>query len=145
MDPLDAQLEHLSVLTGAWASVARHPMLPGDVIRGRATFEWLDGGRRFLVWRAHHEHPDVPDGISVMGVTDDELRMHYFDSRGVHRLYSVSAGPGTWRFWRNARDLSQRFVGTVTDGGATMVCRGEMSRDGGEWEEDLELTYRRAT
>ena len=139
MDPL----EHLAVLAGAWTIEGRHPLLPDAAISGRATFEWLDGGR-FLIARSHYDHPEIPDAVTVTGVVDDRLSMHYFDSRGVHRLYRVSASPGEWRFWRDDPDLAQRFVGTFSDDGRTITGRGSMARDGGDWEDDLQLTYRRA-
>jgi hypothetical protein len=88
-----AQLELLGALTGARTTEGRHPLLPGDAITGRATFEWLDGGQ-FLIQRSHYDHPQIPDAVTVTGVVDDRLSMHYFDSRGVHRLYSGGRGPG---------------------------------------------------
>ena len=137
------ELEHLAPLVGTWTTEGRHPLLPGQAITGRATFEWLDG-ERFLVQRSHYDHPDIPDAVAVTGVVDDRLSMHYFDSRGVHRVYSVSASPGEWRFWRDDPGFRQRFVGTFSDDGRTITGQGAMARDGGDWEDDLQLTYRRA-
>ena len=141
-----AQLELLHALTGTWTTEGSHPLLPGAVLRGRATFEWLDGGK-FLIWRSHYDHPEIPDAVAVTGVTDDQLSMHYFDTRGVHRVYSVDMAPGTtpltWRFWRDEPSFSQRFTGTFNDAGDTLTSRGQFSRDGLTWEDDLALTYRR--
>jgi hypothetical protein len=120
-----------------------HPShAPTAVIHGRATFEWLDG-RRFLIWRSHYDHPEIPDAIAITGVTNDQLSMHYFDFRGVYRVYSVSMSPGTWRFSLDAPGLSQRFTGTFSDDGNTITGRGQFSRDGASWEYDLALTYRK--
>jgi hypothetical protein len=143
-DTPGSRLELLRALTGTWTTEGSHPMLPDAVIRGRATFEWLDGGR-FLIWRSSSEHPDIPDAIAVIGVTDDELSMHYFDSRGVHRVYLVDAAPGAWRFWRDDPGFAQRFTGTFSDDGDSIDTRGQLSRDGKTWEDDLALTYRRTT
>jgi hypothetical protein len=141
-----AQLELLRALTGTWTTEGSHPLLPGAVLRGRATFEWLDGGR-FLIWRSHCDHPDIPDAIAVLGVTDEQLSMHYFDTRGVHRVYSVDVAAGatplTWRFWRDDAGFSQRFTGTFSAAGDTLATRGQFSRDGTTWEDDLALSYRR--
>ncbi|MDQ1660395.1 MAG: hypothetical protein QOJ68_375 [Blastococcus sp.] len=136
------QLELLRALVGTWTTEGAHPLLPDEAIHGEATFEWLDGDR-FLIMRSHYDHPEIPDGITVTGVTDDQLSMHYFDSRGVHRIYSVGMTPGTWRFWLDAPGFSQRFTGTFSDDGTTITGRGQLSRDGGAWEDDLALTYRR--
>jgi hypothetical protein len=105
-------------------------------------FEWLDGGR-FLIWRSHYDHPEIPDAIAITGVTDGQLSMHYFDSRGVYRMYSVSMSPGTWRFSRDAPGFSQRFTGTFSDDGSTITGHGQLSRDGASWDDDLALTYRK--
>jgi hypothetical protein len=137
-----SELELLGALVGTWTTEGRHPLLPA-AIRGRATFEWLEGGT-FLVFRSHYDHPEIPDALAVMGVIEGELSMQYFDARGVHRVYSVAMSPGTWRFWRDDADFSQRFTGTFSDDGDTITGRGEMSRDGTTWEGDLALTYRRA-
>jgi hypothetical protein len=139
------ELEGWGRLIGRWETEGSHPMLPGEAIRGASTFEWLEG-RQFVIWRSHYEHPEIPDAITIVGVTDGQLRMHYFDSRGVYRVYSVSLDQTGWRYWRDAPapdDLSQRFTGTFSDDGDTITGRGQLSRDGRTWEDDLELTYRR--
>jgi hypothetical protein len=136
------QLEFLRALTGTWTTEGSHPLLPGADIRGNATFDWLDGGR-FLICRSHYDHPDIPDAIAVTGVIDDHLSMQYFDSRGVHRVYSVSMAPETWSFWRDGPDFAQRFTGTFSENGDTITGHGQLSRNGTTWEEDLALTYRR--
>lgn len=46
------QTHHLELqgwqrLVGRWATEATHPGLPGTVITGRATFEWLEDSQRF--------------------------------------------------------------------------------------------------
>src|SRR5215216_5149210 len=117
-------LEHLDALVGEWETEATHPYLPGTTIRGRATFEWLEGGF-FLIWRAAYEHPDIPNSIAILGCDDsggepsEGCSMHYFDSRGVSRVYGVSADEGVWRFWRDWPGFSQRYVGRFSDDGNT--------------------------
>ncbi len=48
-----------------------------------------------------------------------------------------------WKWWRNVPAFSQRFTGTIVDGGRTIIGKGELSKDGSSWEKDLELTYKR--
>ncbi|HEY2521787.1 MAG TPA: pyridoxamine 5'-phosphate oxidase family protein [Streptosporangiaceae bacterium] len=131
-------------LIGRWATEGSHPLLPGDAIRGQATFEWLPG-RRFVVQRSHYDHPDIPDATAIIGVTGEHLRMHYFDNRGVYRVYEVSLEPGQWRFWRDDPGFGQRFTGVFSADGGTITGQGEMCRDGSTWEPDLALTYRRTS
>jgi hypothetical protein len=93
---------------------------------------------------------DFPDPIAVVGDTRDEsateggLSMHYFDSRGVHRVYRLSMDEGVLKIWRDAPGFSQRFSGTVADGGDTIDGLWQVSRDDSTWDDDLEITYRRS-
>jgi hypothetical protein len=68
----------------------------------------------------------------------------YFDERGVSRKYdvTVTGNQVVWR--RDEAGFAQRSTMTLDDGGNTIVGKGEMSRDGGAWEDDLMLTYVRA-
>jgi hypothetical protein len=92
MDEADprAKLEPFQALIGEWTIEMTHPIVEDMVIRGRVTYEWLEGGR-FLIQRSVNEHPDFPDSLCVIGVMEGEndLSMQYFDSRGVHRVYAI--------------------------------------------------------
>jgi hypothetical protein len=153
-------LVRLGRLVGTWATEATHPALPGVVVHGTAVIEWLEG-ERFLVHRARTDHPDFPDSISIIGVTDTDrvddqsdqgsgldpdttLSMHYFDSRGVFRVYGVSLDDKAWRLWRDAPGFSQRFAGAFTDGGNSIDGRWQLCRDDVAWDDDLEIIYRRS-
>jgi hypothetical protein len=47
------------------------------------------------------------------------------------------------RWWRDGPEFSQRYTFTFSDDGDTITSQGEMSKDGVEWEPDLNLTYTR--
>lgn len=138
----DPSLEHLDVLVGEWSTVATHQALPGEVIRGRSTFEWLPG-RRIMIWRAAYEHAQIPDSIAILGCYDDACTMHYFDERGVSRVFTFATEPGRWRYWRDWPGFSQRFEGKISSDGNTIEGATELNRDGSTWEPDLPITYRR--
>jgi hypothetical protein len=136
-------LDHLDALVGEWSIDATHQAMPGEAIRGRATFEWLPG-RRILIWRTAYEHPQIPDSISVLGCYEDETcTMHYFDERGVRRVFTFAAEPGRWRYWNDTPGFSQRFAGTFSGDGNTLEGVVELSRDGSTWEADLPIRYSR--
>ena len=137
-------LQPLSVLVGTWKTVGTHPLVPDTTFHGRTSFAWIEGGA-FLIMRSQIDEPEIPSGIAVFGSDDKagECWMLYFDERGVSRRYEVSLRDNIWRMWRDSPEFSQRSVGTVSDDGRTIVSRGEMSRDGGPWEADLQLTYTR--
>jgi hypothetical protein len=129
-------------LTGRWATEATHPLLPGTVVSGEATFEWLED-QQFLVQRSHFEHPDIPDALVVIGTLDGKPTMHYFDPRGVHRIFSVELTPDTWRYWNDTPGFAQRFTGRFV-GDDVIDGEAELSRDdGASWQPDLAITYRR--
>lgn len=137
-------LQPLRALVGMWNTLGTHPLVPGKTFHGRTSFTWIEGGA-FLLMRSEVDEPEIPSGIAVFG-TDDatgECSMLYFDERGVSRRYETRVRGNEWRWWRNASEFSQRFVGTIAADGRTIVCGGEYSRDGEHWEPDLALTYER--
>jgi hypothetical protein len=156
--PTEPALDPLRRLVGTWTTEATHPALPGVVVHGTAAVEWLQG-ERFLIYRAANDHPDFPDSISIIGDTEHDrveegraapppeargaLTMHYFDSRGVFRIYETTVDDRRWRLWRDAPGFSQRFTGTFSDDGATIVGRWQLSTDDVSWDDDLAITYRR--
>jgi hypothetical protein len=137
-------LRPLSVLVGTWSTTGMHPLVPGTTFHGRTSFAWIEGGA-FLMMRSQIDEPEIPNGIAVFG-TDDatgESSMLYFDERGVSRRYEVSLRNNVWKWWRDDPKFSQRFTGTISGDGRTIVSSGELSRDGARWEPDLALTYTR--
>ena len=151
---MNADLQKLGKrLVGRWTTEAPHPYLPGADIRGSSEIGWL-AGERFLVSRSSYDHPDIPDSISVIGDTDG-LRMHYFDSRGVYRIYEVAVTTDGWvtamgrdapagSFASPDESFSQRMTYTFEDGDRAISGKGRLSHDDVTWEDDLQITYRRA-
>jgi tRNA-Thr(GGU) m(6)t(6)A37 methyltransferase TsaA len=137
-------VEALAALVGEWEIEMTHPSVPSTVVHGRATVEWLEG-ERFLIHRSRNEHPDFPDSISVIGSMGGGLAFQYFDSRGVHRVYGMSMDGDVWRLWRVDPSFRQRFTGRLLDGGATLSGQWELAEGGGDYVDDLQITYRRMT
>ncbi len=137
-------LKPLSVLVGKWDTVGTHLLIPDTTLHGHTSFEWLEGGA-FLIMHSEIDEPGIPSGIAVFGSDDstEELFMLYFDERGVSRKYEVTLHDNLWKWWRNAPGFSQRYTGTITDNGNTIIGKGELSKDGSTWEKDLDLTYTR--
>jgi hypothetical protein len=141
---LNPALKPLSILVGQWKTAGSHPLMPGEELHGHATFEWIEGGA-YLRMFAKIDHPKFPAGIAIFGTDNEsgEITMLYFDDRKISRKYNFSIGGNQWKWWRNDSKFSQRFTVTISDLGNTMVSKGEMRRDGGDWEGDLSLTYTR--
>jgi hypothetical protein len=160
--PRDPVLKPLERLVGAWTTEATHPALPGVVVHGSADVEWLEG-ERFLIQRTRTDHPDFPDAIAIIGLMDRDrvepaasaagadvagagtprLCMHYFDSRGVFRVYEAGADEASWRLWRDSPGFSQRFTGTFVDDGDSIAGLWQMCQDDVHWEDDVRITFRR--
>jgi hypothetical protein len=138
----DELLAPLNALVGTWTIEATHPAFPSTVVGGEAHFEWLEG-ERFLLQRSQTDHPEFPDSLIVFGAESEELSMHYFDSRGLHRVYGVSFSDDVWRMWRHAPGFSQRFTGTFGDDGDIIAGLWKLSRDDTTWDDDLKITFRR--
>ena len=143
----DAALEALEPLVGEWNLEPRFSFPVPDGVTGRVVFEWMSGGR-FLVERWEVPVPEAPDGLAVIGFDEDRgaILQHYFDSRGVARIYAMSLEDGVWKLWRDAPDFSpldfaQRFTGRFSDDGARIAGIWEIAHDGVTWEKDFDLDY----
>jgi hypothetical protein len=144
-----AWLDRLDVLTGQWEMAASFeagyfgpgtPPFTGH--GGRTTFEWLEG-RFFLTQRFVNEHPAAPSGIAIIGAGADPetFEQHYYDSRGVARVYQMSLDGEVWKLWREAPAFWQRYTGEISEDGTTIKGAWEGSADGQEWKHDFGLTY----
>jgi hypothetical protein len=135
-------LKLFETLVGEWRTTGTHPYFPDVELHGRVSFAWIEGGA-FLMMRSEIDHPKFPDGVAIFG-SDDQAQtyyMLYFDERGVSRKQDVSIREGQLKWWRDDPHFSQRYIMDLSQD--RLVSSGEMSRDGGEWEKDLSLTYER--
>jgi hypothetical protein len=139
-------LEPLAPLLGEWRTTGTHPLLPGTTFHGRTSFAWHEGGS-FVLMRSEIDEPEIPDGVAVIGSDDaaGTSTMIYFDERGVSRRYDVEIGDGEVSWHRDEAGFAQRMVLTIAADGNRLEARGTMSRDGGAWEDDLQLTYERTS
>jgi hypothetical protein len=141
-------IERLAVLVGEWSMTAEFEGVPPADPGARAVFEWMPG-RRFLIQRWEVPFPEAPDGIAIIGPdpeSEGDYLQHYFDSRGVARVYKMSLSDAVWKLWRDSPDFSpldfsQRYTGTFNDEGTTISGAWEICHDGTTWEHDFDLTY----
>jgi hypothetical protein len=145
--------ERLGPLIGEWSMAM---VMPGEEtpdelpdVGARVTFEWM-GEKAFVLQRWTVPIPEAPDGLAMIGW--DERRgtflQHYFDERGVARVYEMSFDIGLWKLERREKDFSpfefsQRFTGTFTDDGKRIEGTWEISHDSKRWEKDFTLIYTR--
>jgi hypothetical protein len=143
-------IEQLEPFIGKWTMEAE---IPGaSDVEATAVFEWVLGGT-FLQERSEVAHPDAPNGLCVVGLNadGDGYTQHYFDERGIARLYEMTFEDGIWELLRVKPDFtplsfSQHYFGKFSDDGNSIEGRWETSSDGGStWELDFHLNYIRTS
>lgn len=134
-------VQELEPLVGEWRTEVR---MPGrvEVVHGRTTLEWLDGGA-YLIQRAEMDDPVFPRAVMVIGpaVGRGGVVQHYFDSRGVARVYDISFEDGVLRLARDDDDFAQRYSGRLSADGARIEGAWEICEDGATWKHDFDLNY----
>jgi hypothetical protein len=142
------KVQQLEPFVGEWKMDAPAFGMPREVAEAsRTTFEWALGGA-FLLERSTVPVPEAPDALAVIAPTDGGYTQHYFDSRGVVRLYAMTFDGREWTLERRTPDFTplafhQRWTATFSDDGDSISGRWETSPDGSAWELDFELVYTR--
>jgi hypothetical protein len=145
----ETALERLDVFVGEWRLGLGHSVPAADG-GARSVFEWaLDG--QFLLQRTEIPDPNAPNSLCIVAYDPgrDAYTQHYFDSRGVVRLYAMTFRDGVWTLLRESPDFSpldfsQRFIGRFSADGNSMFGTWETG-DGSNWTKDFDLTYARVT
>ena len=139
-------IQQLTPFIGTWNVDAR---FPGQSASATLVFEW-GPGEQFLIQRWEVAPPGAPDAICIVGVDASRhaYLQHYFDSRGVARLYEMRFEDGEWELLRTkadftALDFAQRFTGRFSDDLSVIRGDWEASDDGTTWKHDFELVYTR--
>ena len=127
----------LDRLLGTWDLTMHHRAL-AEPVTGRQRYERvLDDAFVQLTWT--YDHPDFPDALALI----TETAMHYFDVRGVVRVFDVAFTEDGWTMVRHDPELSQRFTARYV-GADTIETAGEYSEDqGATWQHDFTMTLRR--
>lgn len=148
-DRREERLARLEPFIGEWRIDApAFPLEPALADAARSAFEWTLGGA-FLVQRSAIPVAAAPDALSVVALDDgDGYTQHYFDSRGIVRIYAMTFDGREWTLQRSSPDFSplsfhQRWIAAFSSDRRTIDGRWESSPDGEAWELDFALSYRR--
>lgn len=149
-DELDKLIGEWSIAAAPSPSFPDVPPIEEQLASKAATvsFEWM--GKELVVQRWSAPDPG-PDGLAVIGADPegDGYLQHYFDERGVARVYKMTLESGTWKLWRDEADFSpldfrQRFTGTFTEDGDRIEGTWEITEEDGSWVKDFDLVYGRS-
>jgi hypothetical protein len=119
-------------------------------VTGHTTIEPLG---EFVVLRATVQPPEFPDSVSIIGggPEGEPAPMHYFDERGVQRMYLSAVDGARWTIWRGDETWrespghNQRYVGEISPDGTTITGAWErgLGEAGDRWDVDFTLDYTR--
>lgn len=142
-------LKRLEFLIGKWEVEVIPPQIQTNSFFGQTTFDWMEK-EKFIVQRTLMNQPEFPSSTIIYDYDfyTGEYLQHYFDSRGVTRLYNMSLEDAVWKLWRDTSDFSplefsQRFFGEINESRNTIYSYWEKSDDGLNWDHDFELVYRK--
>ena len=140
------ETKRLGAFVGTWEMEMVAPWAP-PAGGAKTSFEWMPG-ELMLVQRWEVPVPEAPDGLSVYGYDEGRgtLLQHYFDQRGVARVYEMTLEDGVWKLDRSKEDFSpldfsQRFTGTFSQDGSRIEGAWEIAHDHETYEKDFDLIY----
>jgi hypothetical protein len=148
-------MKEFESLIGEWHGEGEIPIEPPMKISVEATISRLG---KLIVFSTVGKPAEVPDSVSIIGGAPDgePQPMHYFDSRGVKRLFLMALDGSTLKIWRapgedwNGPDgpgFNQRFIGEISADAKTLKGRWErgVGKAGDKWEMDFPINYVRKT
>ena len=129
----------LDRLLGTW-EVTMHHSAMSEPVTGRQRYERvLDGA--FVLQQWTYDPPDFPDAMALLS----ENRYHYFDVRGITRVFDLDIDEAGWSMIFLDEDFSQRHTARF-HGPDVIDSTGEKSFDTGvTWQHDFTMTYQRVT
>jgi len=144
-------MKEFEPLIGEWHAEGEIPMEPPLKISAEAKIERLG---ELIVFSSVGQPAEVPDSVSIIGGASggEPQPMHYFDARGVKRLYMMALEGSTWSIrlapgedWNGPHGpgFNQSFIGEVSAYGRTIEGRWErgIGDAGDAWEVDFPITY----
>ena len=144
-------MKQFEPLIGEWHGEGEIPIKPPMKVSVEAKISRLG---KFIVFSTVCTPVEVPNSVSIIGgAPEGEAQpMHYFDSRGVKRLFLMALEGLTLKIWRapgedwNGPDgpgFNQRFIGEISADGKTIQGRWErgLGDAGDKWEIDFPINY----
>ena len=141
-------MKRMEFFIGHWKMEVIHPHLQPNPISGQTNFEWLN--EKYVIQRTQIAKEEFPDNTIIYDCNPDtgQYLAHYFDTRGVTRLYQMSLENGQWKLWRDEADFSpldfyQRFTGKIDGTEKVIESAWEQSDDGKNWHADFKIIYQK--
>jgi hypothetical protein len=145
-------MKEFEPLIGQWQGEGEIPIDPPMRVSLDSKIERL--GRFIVINTTVGQPAEMPDSVSIIGgaAEGEPQPMHYFDARGVKRMFVMSLVGSTWKMWRapgedwhgpDGPGFNQRFIGEISTDGKTINGRWErgMGNAGDKWEIDFRINY----
>lgn len=127
----------LNRLLGTWEFTMHHRAM-SEPVTGRQRYERVLNDA-FVLQHWMYDHPNFPDAMGLLS----EDRYHYFDVRGIVRVFDLAVEDAGWSMTCLDEGFSQRFTARFR-GTDAMDSSGEVSYDtGANWQADFSMTYHR--
>ena len=127
----------LDQLLGTWEFSMHHSAM-SEQVTGQQRYERVLNGA-FVLQHWTYDHPDFPDAMALLS----EDQYHYFDVRGIVRVFILEINDGGWSMVRLDEDFSQRFTARFRSPNV-IDTTGELSHDAGvTWQPDFTMTLQR--
>ena len=146
------RMNEFEPLIGEWHGEGEIPIEPPMKVSLETKIERL--GRFIVISTTVRRPAEMPDSVSIIGGAPDgePQPMHYFDARGIKRMFVMSLAGSTWKMWRapgedwNGPDgpgFNQRFIGEISADGKAIDGGWErgMGEAGDKWEIDVRINY----
>jgi hypothetical protein len=144
-------MKNFEPLIGTWHGEGEIPIEPPMRIVVEERIARLG---ELIVLTSVGEPAEMPDSIAIVGGAPDgqPQPMHYFDSRGVKRLFLTVLDGATWKIWRapgedwngpHGPGFNQRFIGEIASDRNAIEGRWErgLGDRGDQWELDFPIRY----
>lgn len=130
-------MSRLDRLLGDWEFTMDHSAM-AEPITGQQRYEHVLEGA-FVLHQWNYDHPDFPNAMAVLS----NNRYHYFDVRGITRIFDVEVDDDGWSMIRLDPDFSQRYRARFVSSDV-IETTGDASYDNGvTWQHDFTMTCNR--
>ncbi|GGD53268.1 DUF1579 family protein [Paenibacillus nasutitermitis] len=139
----DPAMERLNVFVGKWNTegvIKASPSGAAEQLKAVDTYEWLPGGYFLIHHIDGHMGKEEVKAIEIIGYdpSSQKYTTHSYDNQGNFNAYKANLLDRDWTILGE----SERFTGMLSEDGNILTGTWELSHDGENWAQwmDIKLT-----